>query len=83
MVSCGDGCGTSEPMPDASTPPPGWSLGSIVARWRCGACWRALRAAQAYPGTPAAYAADPLPMDSIGALKKLPERVPFHEGVKA
>lgn len=81
-VYCSAGCKKSFVPPPDGTCPPGWEQLPLTNRWRCMECFRSLQEAQKYPGTPAKFEPDPLPKDSIGALKKLPEPPPFHEKVK-
>ena len=47
-----------------------WSCLEITGRWRCPACCRVLREAASIVGPIEATFSDPLPLDSIGALKK-------------
>lgn len=67
LIRCAGQCGAGVEDIDAAQRA-GWSLLHISMRWRCGACERALRAASGVVGE-AAPTGDPLPADSIGALK--------------
>lgn len=72
MTSCSAGCGRGVPtqrLDEGITA--GWEHLPIGNRWRCNYCKRELDAAQHTPGTAADYAPDPLPKDSIGALKDI------------
>lgn len=77
-IACAAGCKRTVADADAALQA-GWELLPITGRYRCAVCWRDLNAASTLPGTEAAYRPDPLPADSIGALKRLPERQPLHE----
>lgn len=57
-----------------------WDYLPITGRYRCGDCRRALESAGSMTGAPHDPGHDPLPRDSIGALKKLPEMHPLVEG---
>lgn len=82
QVSCSAGCKRTAELPNDANPPPGWEQLEIASgRYRCMHCWRELNAARELEGTPSAFAPDPLPPKSIGALKKLPEPPPLREDV--
>ena len=82
-IVCSAGCKRVGVLADDGTPPPGWDCLQITGRYRCPHCGRELAAASSMPGTPSRFEPDPLPADSIGALKKLPEPPPLREEVKS
>jgi len=82
VVVCSAGCKRSVELPQDGTTPPGWEQLQITNRWRCMQCYRELDAGNSMQGTQSAFTPDPLPADSIGALKKLPDAPPLHEKVK-
>lgn len=82
MIGCSGGCGLAVLAEDIEKS--GWSYLQITGRYRCGTCERLLYAASTQPGTwpREGDSTDPLPPNSIGALKKLPEAPPLHEKVR-
>jgi hypothetical protein len=71
VIACSSGCGNKTWLNEKGEPAQaGWEYLSISARWRCGTCWRELRAASAFPGAPAGEFIDAIPPDSRGALPK-------------
>ena len=77
-IGCAGGCGKSITTEELKTA--GWSYMDLTGKYRCADCDRALAAA--ISAAQSSDASDPLPPDSIGALKKLPEPLPLHEKVK-
>jgi hypothetical protein len=82
-ITCSAGCKRVGALTPDGTPTAGWEQLQITGQWRCPTCWRELKSANHILGTPSAYAPDPLPKDSIGALKKFPVPPPLHENVKS
>lgn len=80
LIGCTGGCGRKTPADDIERS--GWSFLHITGRYRCGGCERDLERAAHAAGAPSRNDVDPLPSDSLGALKKLPERQLLHERVK-
>ncbi len=83
-VTCGGGCKSFFEADDPNklvkmAEEAGWSSLEITGRYRCGACGRELARIATLEGAPARNDVDKLPKDSIGALKKLPERPQLHE----
>lgn len=78
-VGCAGSCGAVWEGEDPAQCP--WSFLELTSRRRCWNCERELGVAAKIPGTPSKYEPDPLPKDSIGALKKLPEHHQFVEKV--
>lgn len=68
MLRCHDRCGREVLDVDAAMQA-GWSYLSITARWRCGPCGAALRAASSMVGQ-GEGTVDALPPESRGALRK-------------
>ena len=81
-IVCSAGCKRTGVIADDGTLPPGWEELGITGRYRCPQCWRDLQAARNIQGTESKFEPDPLPAESHGALKKLPEREPLREKVK-
>ena len=80
MTSCSGGCKREWPSDEMDKS--GWDLLAITGRYRCFACTKLLAEMSKVEGTPSAFTPDPLPADSIGALKKLPVPPALVEGVK-
>lgn len=76
-IGCSAGCGRTDVMIDGKLPPD-WDQLPLTGRYRCTTCTRELAAVSTVPGTEG-YTPDPLPKDSIGALKPLPHREPLKE----
>lgn len=79
-IGCAGGCGKKVDADQVERL--GWSFLHITGRYRCGACEFVLRRASTIEGAPTRLDVDTLPPNSLGALKKLPERQPLHEKVK-
>ena len=87
-IFCRGGCGSSQPDVKECLQV-GWSFLHINGGYRCGTCegalWRASTQVGALPRNEPdrlpRNEPDRLPPDSIGALKKLPEREPLKEKV--
>jgi hypothetical protein len=67
-IACADACGAS--LPEAEINQHGWQFLEIQRRYRCPACFRALRAAAGIKGTTRAPFVDEIAPDSRGALRK-------------
>jgi hypothetical protein len=67
VIGCRDQCGRKQPHEDAAMQA-GWSYLHITGGWRCGACDSTLRGAARIVGRQE-RGSDPLPPDSLGALK--------------
>jgi hypothetical protein len=83
MTACNAGCGAkaeTELLVDGKVA--SWEYLPITGRYRCGDCRRALQAASAMQGAPHDPGSDPLPRDSLGALKRFPEAPALKEGVR-
>lgn len=79
-IRCTGACGREVAAKDMERS--GWSYLQITGKWRCGPCGRELMQVSTQGGGHEQDADQPLPPDSIGALKKLPERPPLRESVK-
>lgn len=88
-ATCCGGCKTSIEAGDLASlekaiQAAGWSYLSILGRYRCYACELALQRASTSEGAPPNTTfVDKLPGESIGSLKKMPERPVLHEKPRA
>lgn len=78
MIGCSASCGKRVPADQIEHV--GWQRLAITGRYRCGDCSRALLNVESAVLND--HLPDPLPKDSLGALKKLPEQPELKETVR-